>query len=446
MLEQPKKVYIVGIGGIGISALARYLHERRFALTGSDLVESEITQALAREGITIHIGRSADGFSVDTELLIYSNAVPADDPQRQKAVAAGIPQLSYPEALGEIAENYKVIAICGTNGKTTTTAMVGVVLSGTAFDPTVIVGSKVNAWGTNFRHGKSEWLVAEADEYRRAFLNLSPDVLVITNIEADHLDYYKDLADIKSAFRELVWKMKPGGVLIYNYDDENAREVVSDYPWRKISFGFEEGDFNLHKFSGLKLKLPGKHNQANALAAAAVCKTLGIDSEAMILGLNNFTGTWRRFQMVGKHNQTEIISDYAHHPKGLAVTLAAAGERYPPENTLVVFQPHQHNRTAKLLADFVKSLLDAPQTDFILTEIFDVAGRASDEEREQISSRQIAEEISKHGKNAAFAKDLVESESLVRQALGQKPYKAVIIIGAGDIYKIANKLSTNPKP
>lgn len=439
MLEKAKKIFICGIGGIGISALARILKAQGVDISGSDLSDSEITRDIEALGLNIVIGQKTENLAPGTDLLIYSSAVPVDNPERAGAKKRGISEMSYPEALGELSRSCeKVIAVAGTNGKTTTTAMIGRILEDAYEDPTVVVGSKVLSWNSNARIGSKKYLVLEADEYRRAFLNYQADVAVITNIEADHLDYYKDIDDIKSAFSEFLKNVKTGGAVIYNADDLASAEVVGGSSLKKIGFGFAgAADITPQSLPNLNLMTPGRFTLANALAAAAATHFLGISWLDVRKGLENFTGTWRRFEKIGRVGKTDIISDYAHHPTGLRVLLETAFDVYSNRAILAVFQPHQRNRTKKLFKDFVKSLCESEIYDFILPEVFDVPGRDAQKDRD-ISSKDLVRELGACGKHAEYAANLKEAEAMVRERLDA--YDVILIVGAGDVYKIANNL------
>ena len=395
-----KKIHIIGNKGIGISALAKVLAAKGIEISGSDIETG---------------GHSAANVPSDADLVIYSNAIPADNIERKKARELGIKEMSYPEALAEFIKGKKVIAVAGTNGKTTTTAMIGWIMEAAGLDPTVIVGSRVLAWDSNARVGNSEWVVIEADEYKRAFLNYHPDIAVITNIAKDHLDYYKDLADIQSAFSEFEKNLKPGGVLV-KYSPADAQ--------------------------GMKLLIPGKFNFENAAAAASVANYLKINPGVAKQALETFTGTWRRFERAGKFGNTEIISDYAHHPDAIRVTLQAACEAYLGKKILAVFQPHQHNRTKKLFPEFVSSFCESPVNDFIISEIFEVSGREAAADQD-ISSKDLVEKLTACGKNAIYAGNLDDCGQKVKRVINN--YDVIIFIGAGDIYKIPEKLVANNK-
>lgn len=409
MANDVKNIFFVGIGGIGLSGLAKILRARGAAVSGSDATDTEITRELSQAGISVSVGHRAENLPDECDLLVYSNAVPEENPEREIARRRGIRQTSYPEAVGELLKNYeKIIAVAGTNGKTTTTAMVGWVLEAAGFNPTVLVGSKVLAWGSNVRIGGAKYFVLEADEYRRAFMNYRADIAVITNIAADHLDYYNNLADVQNAFRDFSRSIKAGG-------------VVLEGPWK--------GRFNL--------KFPSKFNQENAAAAAAICKNLGIEPQVIEKALAGFSGTWRRFQLVGVAGGCEIISDYAHHPDGIRATLQAARELYPEKSVLTVFQPHQRNRTKRLFGDFVKAFCQSDFSDFAIAEIFDVTGRENRRDQD-ISSRDLVRALKKCGKSVEYAEDLKAAEALVRTKLAD--YDIIIVMGAGDIYTVADKV------
>ncbi|MDP3741633.1 MAG: UDP-N-acetylmuramate--L-alanine ligase [bacterium] len=439
MIEQAKKIFITGIGGIGVSALAMLLKSQGKEITGSDIEASQITRDLFAKGVLIKIGQDKDNIQRDIDLLIYSAAVPERGPERSEAKKLRKPEMSYSEALGEIAAPYgKVIGVSGTNGKTTTTAMIGRILEQAYEDPTVVVGSKVLSWNSNVRIGAKKYLVLEADEYKRAFLNYPVDVAVITNIEADHLDYYRDIDDIKNAFQQFVARIKPGGTLIYNSDDENCRQIAGGFGGKKISFSLSgNGDITATSMPGLKLIIPGVFTWLNALAAASATSALGIPWLAIRSGLENFTGTWRRFELIGRVGRTDVISDYAHHPTGLKMFLETAFDVYTGKSILAIFQPHQKNRTKNLFNDFVKSMVESQVSDFIIPEIFEVAGREN--ENDKISSEDLVRELKKAGKNAVFMPTLAECEKRVRELIGV--YDAMLFIGAGDIYRTANKIA-----
>lgn len=437
MFEQGTKVFFSGIGGIGVSGLAGLLYERGVNVSGADLAESESTNMLREIGVKITIGHAEANLPDDASLLVYSSAVPSENPERRKAARLNLTQMSYPEALGELTKAYRLVAVAGTNGKTTTSAMVATILETAGLDPTAVVGSKVIAWGKNYRVGRSRYFVLEADEYRRAFLNYHPEIAVVTNIAADHLDYYRNLADIQSAFRGFAASRCPQGILVFNADDGNSRGLAQS-PGKKLTFGFsKKADLNWSSFGRVNLSVPGRIYQEDAAAAAAASTALGVSKSNIVAGLRAFRGTLRRFEKVGSFSGAAIISDYAHHPDEIRGTLEIAEGLYDPARVLVVFQPHQHNRTKTLFKEFTKAFCENRIKDFLFPEIFDVAGR---EERpdQDISSRDLAESVEKCGKNASYAIDLSDAEVQVRAIAEQ--YEAILFLGAGDIYRLADRL------
>ncbi|HYF10305.1 MAG TPA: Mur ligase family protein, partial [Candidatus Paceibacterota bacterium] len=291
-LKQAKRVHIVGVGGIGISALARLLRHQGKEVSGCDRTASELGEALAREGISVSLGHAAEHVSPDIDLLIYSDAIPSGNPERLRAEELGIPTLSYFEALGEATEGYDLIAVAGTHGKTTTTALLADILEEAKLDPTVVVGSLRTKTGTNFRPGESRYFLVEADEYMRHFLHLSPRVLVITNIDRDHLDYYKDLADIQSAFRALAEKVPADGYIVASAADPHILPVLGNVKATVVDYTMA-GEVPA-------LKFPGKHNRANARAALAAARVLGVADDVALPALASFEGTARRFEFKGE--------------------------------------------------------------------------------------------------------------------------------------------------
>lgn len=416
-----KTAHFIGIGGIGISAIARmFLLESPSTLlgvkkkvNGSDSTESEVTGELRKLGARIFIGQRTENIPVDCDLVIYTIAVTPDNPELAEAKKHGIPMLSYPEALGIISKEKYTIAITGTHGKTTTTAMVAKILIDAGLDPTVIVGSfLLDAKGgrTNFIAGKSKYLVVEGCEYRRSFLNLSPKILVITNIDADHLDYYKDLNDIKSAFAKLAGKLPIDGVLI---DGKKYGSVVLP------------DDFTL--------RVPGKHNLENAKAALAVAQALGISPSIALGALKNFSGTWRRFEYRGKaKNGTLVYDDYGHHPHEIEATLQGAREVFPTQKIVVVFQPHLYSRTKDHFAAFGRCFARADVV--ILLPIYP----AREKDPGDINSRMVVDEIEKNGKDAHIAETFTEAAALAEKlsSVGD----LILTIGAGETNKVADLL------
>lgn len=366
-LKTVRAVHCIGIGGIAISGIAKLLHSRGVAVSGSDGAASDITRSCAALGIVIAIGHRAQNVSPAVEIIIYSEAVPEDNPERVEARRRGIVELAGADALALLTQGHRLVAVSGTNGKSTTTAMIGVVLERAGFDPTVVVGSIVAGWPLgSARDGKGEWMVIEADEYARKMLKYHPDVAVITNIAEDHMDVYKDLDDMVATFQKFVENVRPGGVTVLHEWDRESQKL-------KAADGIRLIRSNMQDVRGLTLRVPGYFNRENAAMAFAVCRAVGVDDGMIRDGLAAFRGTWRRFEVLGEWHGATLISDYAHHPIALSVTLDAARSLDPRRRIIAVFQPHHHNRTRALFDDFARSFTDADV--IVLTDVYDVAGR-----------------------------------------------------------------------
>ena len=421
-LSKVKKIFFIGIGGIGISAIARMMHLRGKNVSGSDMAENELTNELRELGIKITIGQGFELIPTDVDLIVYTIAVPHYDPQLFEQVKSSkILYKSYPEMLGIVTEDKYTIAIAGTHGKTTTTAMIAKILIDAKMDPSVIVGSLLNPSTSsgqeksNLIIGKSDYFIVEACEYERSFLNIKPKILVITNIEADHLDYYKDLDDIKDAFNQLSLQ---------------SEKVIADYTKY------------LEKVP--KLLVPGEHNRMNAAAAYVVAKVLNIEDAIIQKSLSEFSGTWRRLEKKGTtSNGTIIYDDYAHHPTEIKASLQALRELYPsfaeategkPKKKLtVVFQPHLYSRTKALFKEFSESWNGADE--IVLLPIY----FAREEKDESISSGKLAEAICAEGEKAiAFTDFELAEEYLKGKTFGNND--VFVTMGAGEAYKIADKV------
>jgi UDP-N-acetylmuramate--alanine ligase len=451
--QQINNIYCLGIGGIGVSGIARLFLAMGKSVSGSDLKESIITKDLEKIGAKISIGPNPTTLPEETDLLVYSQ----DVPEEEIAKLPGL-KLSQAQAIGMLMEGTVGVGVTGTNGKSTTSALLGLMLDLSELEPTILIGSllspdnETDKFKANARLGDGGFFVVESDEYHRKMLENKPAVIVLTNIAEDHLDYYKDLADIKSAFKEYVDSLPEKGILIYNADDHNATEVGKTWKGRKFTFGIhhyadlqainiklENGVqiFDLHlndeMIGQCKLPVPGIFNISNALAASLAALKLGVPYGIVKATLEGFVGLWRRFEKVGELNGKPVISDYAHHPDAVRVTMEAAKQFYPGKKILVVFQPHHRNRTKALFSQFVDSLVTADE--LILPEIFDVAGR---EHGEQISSKNLADDLNKNGAKAIFTKDLDEAGELIKQKT--KDFDVILMMGAGDIDLLARKL------
>ncbi|MBI3632704.1 MAG: UDP-N-acetylmuramate--L-alanine ligase [Candidatus Vogelbacteria bacterium] len=429
--KKVQSAYFVGIGGIGISAIARMMLLEGKKVVGSDRSRSLITDELEKVGAKIFVGHNEDNIPKDCDLVIYTIAIPKENPELIGAQSRGIPLLSYPEALGIISKDKFTIAISGTHGKTTTTAMVGKMMIDAGLDPTVIVGSLMNDTRSNFIVGQSKYLVVESCEYHRSFLNIQPKIIVITNIDNDHLDYYKDLADIQSAFLEFAVKLSSNDYLITDIQHKNIKPILQNLKCKTVDYQ-SFGDIG----PKLKLRVLGKHNIENAKAAMAVAHVLGISEQIAVKSLNDFSGTWRRFEYKGKTKLgAHIYDDYGHHPTEIKATLRGAREHFVDQKIVAIFQPHLYSRTKLLLDEFATSFNDADE--LILLPIY-AAREAEDKEiSSQILAKAVTRQISKSKnfklKNVTVAHDQSEAISLI-------PTEADIIltIGAGDVTNVSD--------
>jgi UDP-N-acetylmuramate--alanine ligase len=458
-LNSVKEVYIVGIGGIGTSAFAQLLEADGVRVSGEDLRGSAVTEMLAQKDIAVALDSRGAGLET-AELLVYSSAVPAQHPARVRAQERGIPQLQYFEALGAYMEQYEyAIAVSGTHGKTTTTAMVASVLIEAGFNPTAVVGSLVKEFdGSNARVGSPEkkYIVVEACEHEAHMLHLHPNVIVVNNIEADHLDYYRDINHITETFQQFVDLLPnhESSALIVNADDDNTKALqtsqlrmtfavstvadtlAADWGVDGLTqfFTVENQKFTLH--------VPGQFNVSNALAAISVAKHLGIGLDVASRALAAFRGTWRRFEYMGEYEGAIVISDYAHHPSEVRKTIRAAKDFYPKKRIVVVFQPHQRARTRELFSDFLEAFYEADY--LIIQEIYDVAGREKeykeDDEYQNVTSQHLVDALENQGRFATYTPNAEVTAEALFDAVEKDDL--ILIMGAGDIHQLAEQLTT----
>ena len=420
-VDSLKKVYFIGIGGIGISAVAKMFFDKGIKVLGSDSSSSIVTDKLKEFGIQIYDEHKKENIDRDVDLVIYTVAIKEDNPELLQAKNFGIKTLTYAESLGLISENMETVAISGTHGKTTTTAMIAKVMIDNNFDPTVIVGSLLNKEKSNLVVGKSKYFIVEACEYKRSFLNLNPKILIINNIDEDHLDYYKDLEDIKSAFRELAEKVKDDGYVLYNSNDKNSLEVVSNLKCNLI-------DYSKFIDNNITLNVPGKHNKSNAGVVLALSEILHIDRNKTIKSLSSFSGTWRRSEFKGKtKNGCMLYDDYAHHPKEVSSTLSGFREIYKDKKIVVFFQPHLFSRTKILFKEFGKCFSDSNLV-YVLP-IF----KAREDFDPSINSEMLSEEINR---NKTESLPIENTEKIIEIISKLDENHISITVGAGDMYKI----------
>ncbi len=436
-----------------MSGLAEILLEEGFSISGSDMHKTELTERLEEKGARVTYGQRASNITEDLDVVVYTAAIHPDNPEFLAAQSSGIPMLTRAQLLGEMMQNYHhAVNISGTHGKTTTTSMLTEILLAAERNPTISVGGILPAIGGNIRVGGQELFVTEACEYTNSFLSFYPTMEIILNIEADHLDFFKDLADIRRSFRQFAEKLDEKGTLIINGEIKNLEEITGGLACRIITFGPDPEicDYSakdvvydrcarasytllIHgKEAGrVKLGVPGEHNVYNSLSAIAASVELGVSMEAVIKGLEEFSGTNRRFEKKGEVGGVTIIDDYAHHPQEIAATLKTA-KNYPHKKLWCVFQPHTYTRTAALLDDFVQALLDADEV--ILADIY----AAREVNTLGISSRDIQEKITIAGGKAHYIPSFDEIETFI--LANCVPGDLLITMGAGDIVKVGERL------
>lgn len=424
--NHPVHVYFIGIGGISMSGLAEILLSEGFRVSGSDMKKSSLTELLEKEGAVIHYGQRRENITDDIDLVVYTAAIHKDNPEYAAMEELGLPSLTRAQLLGQMMRNYKTpVAVSGTHGKTTTTSMITEILLEANADPTISVGGILKAIHGNIRVGKSDLFVTEACEYTNSFLSFYPRIGIILNIEEDHLDFFRDLADIRSSFRRFAQLLPEDGVLIINGDIPDYREITEGLACSVITFGSLEAcdyyptdishdelahaGFTLNRRNGspvpVSLGVPGEHNILNALAALALADYLQLDMGTASRALKNFTGTDRRFEYKGSLDGITIVDDYAHHPTEITATLKAA-VNYPHKTLWCVFQPHTYTRTKAFLSDFADALSLADKV--ILADIY--AARETD--TLGISSRDLQEEIGKKVRNAIISHPLKKYKTL----------------------------------
>ncbi len=408
-----------------MSALARLcLFEKKF-VTGSELKVTPITEALAAEGVTVTYGQTGDDLPEEIDLVVYTEAIPKDNAERVALKKRGVPMMNYFEALGLAVNDYYLIAVAGTHGKTTTTAMLADVFETAEKDPTVVVGSLRAKTQSNFRGGKSKYAIVEACEYKRDFMSLEPDALVITNIEYEHADYYKNLDEVKAAFADLAKKVPAEGVIVANTDDPNVAEVLSGVTAKTV-------DYSEFVDPLLQLQAPGMHNLMNAAAALAVARHEGIDLYLAREALKGFTGTWRRFEYKGEYKGAPVIDDYAHHPTEIKVTIKAARERCPDKKILAIFQAHTHSRLRQFHDDFAAALGIADEV-----HLLPVYG-AREEDGKPVSMLEFVAKVTETNGHVTMHESVTDlSQVLEGTDLNNT---LILIMGAGDVTEFATRL------
>jgi UDP-N-acetylmuramate--alanine ligase len=441
--EYIKSIHFVGIGGIGMSGIAEILADRGFAVSGCDLKSSAITDRLSARGIPVSIGHYPSHVP-GVDLVVVTAAVRGRNAEIDAARARGIPVVKRKEVLGAIASEKRAVGISGTHGKTTTTAMIAVVLEEAGLDPTVIVGGMLRNIASNAKSGKGDFIVVEADEYDRSFHELHPEVAVVTNIEPDHLEYFGSFEAIVEAFQRFVEGIRPGGAVIGCVDEPVVAALLKETQQRVVRYGLLESadlrainitfdergsNFEVPGVGRFRLFVPGEHNVRNALAAIAVARELGIDSPVIAAALSKFLGVDRRFQILGHYAGAIVVDDYAHHPTEIRATLTAARRGYPNRRIVALFQPHLYSRTRDFAREFGESLRVADIS--LVAPIY----AAREQPIEGITSRLIAD--------ATEGIEFLErsnAQIVVELRRRLQPNDLFITMGAGDVHEIGEAL------
>src|SRR3989344_4918021 len=443
-------IHFVGIGGIGMSALARLYRSRGFRISGSDLERSEITDALGKDGIRVFTGKhTRANIAHSATGVVYTAAVRRENPEIREAKRRHIPVHTYAQALGELTRACRTIAVAGAHGKSTTTALIALTLIRGGLDPTVIVGTKLREFrDSNFRRSRpphpagpphsKPWLVIEADEYRGSFWNHSPEIAVVTNIDREHLDFYKNIKNIEAAFLKFLLRLAPKGVAVLNRDDRRLRRAATRLrrprPDIRIVW-FSLRDAEAGRIAP-RLRVPGRHNVSNALAAYRVGRALNIPSSKIMNALSRYRGAWRRFDYQGTLAGAKVYADYAHHPTEIKATLQAAREHFPKRRIICVFQPHHYERMRDLWREFVGAFDDC--NGLILLDIYEVAGREHKRRSGAVSSARLAEAISRRGTPALYIPDSRRLNPFFRENLRRGD--VLLMMGAGDIWETTKRL------
>ena len=450
--EKPIHVHFMGIGGISMSGLAEILLEEGFTISGSDVKSSPLTEQLEAKGVKVFYSQTGSNISSDIDLVVYTAAISGDNDEWLAAKNAGIPMLTRAQLLGQIMDNYeKSIAVAGTHGKTTTTSMISQVLLEANTDPTITVGGILSAINGNLRIGGSEVFISEACEYTNSFLNFRPKYSIILNVEAEHLDFFKDLEDVRNSFRKFAGNTLEEGATIINGEIDNWEALVEGLPQRIVTYGFDSSfDFYAtditfddnacgmftamyqgKELMKVHLGVPGMHNVSNALATIALTTLMGLSQDALLSGLRKFGGANRRFQYKGQINGITVIDDYAHHPTEIRATLTAAAN-YPHHRLVLVFQPHTYSRTHAFLNEFaeVLSLSDV----VVLADIY----AAREKNTIGITSLDLLTKLKEKGTECYYFPSFEEIEKfLLKNCINGD---LLITMGAGNVVDIGESL------
>lgn len=444
--DKNKKIHFIGIGGISMSGLAEILIENGYKVSGSDMKSSNITEKLEKLGAEFHLGHSEENLK-DADLVVYTAAVSEDNPELLKALSLKLPIMDRAEFLGQIMKGHKYnIAIAGTHGKTTTTSMVSHIFLNAKLDPTILVGGELDAINGNVKTGNSEYFITEACEYKASFLKFFPYVGVILNIEADHLDFYRNIDHIQETFIQFTQLIPQDGYLVAYAEDEKLKKVIKFANCKVLTFGIDQGDIraknitfndrgcasfdvyrNEESLFTINLNVPGKHNVLNSLAAICTALSLNVGQQHIVDGLASFFGTHRRFEIKGIKDGVTVVDDYAHHPTEIKATLEAS-RNFPHNKVFCVFQPHTYTRTLTLFDDFVHAFSNADEV--ILADIY----AAREKFTRSVSSDMLGDEIRQIGKSCKNFHSFEEIVDYLKANL--EDGDLLLTVGAGDVYKI----------
>ncbi|ORJ62468.1 UDP-N-acetylmuramate--L-alanine ligase [Geothermobacter hydrogeniphilus] len=452
MYGKIRNIHFVGIGGIGMSGIAEVLLNLGYQVSGSDLRESESTRRLQSLGGQISFGHAAENIG-EADVVVTSTAVHDDNVEVLEAQRRLIPVIPRAEMLAELMRMKYGVAVAGTHGKTTTTSMVATVLTRGGLDPTAVIGGRLDAFGSNAKLGRGKFLVAEADESDGSFMHLSPTIAVVTNIDADHLDFYSGLDEIKTIFVDFINKVPFYGLAVLCLDDANIQEIIPRVNKRFVTYGLatqadiyatdvehkaDATRFKVHDRNGLlgelSLRMPGRHNVLNALATVAVAMELGLSFKKIAEGFNGFGGVQRRFQILPSGGDIMVVDDYGHHPAEIRATLAAARSGWPDRRVIAVFQPHRYSRTRALFEDFTTAFYDADK--LFVMDIY----AAGEEPLTDVSAEALVAGISGHGhRDVTWCGDQEAVLTHLEDEL--EAGDLVITLGAGSIWQTARELA-----
>jgi UDP-N-acetylmuramate--alanine ligase len=450
---RPKHYYFIGIGGISMSGIAALLAAHGYRVSGSDIIDSPIIQKLKRKGILVNIGHSAFNIGKDIDFVVYSAAIPYFNPELKQAKKQNISIIKRSELIGDLMRDKYGIAITGMHGKTTTACMLTLILEKAGRDPTALIGTELKELGGNYRVGEGDCFVAEACEYYDAFLDFKPKAGILTNIEAEHLDYFGNLSSIIKSFSQFVAGLPGNGLLVVCKDNKNNLKVIPKARCLVVTYGFDQTAdvvaFNVNlkagytlfdvRYSnkilkGFELRVPGIHNVLNATACITFAINLGIKPAVIKEVLKSFCGAERRFEIIGRILGITLVSDYAHHPTEIQTTLEGASKFYPKSRILCIFQPHQYKRTKSLLKDFARSFNNVDLV--LIPDIYLVRGRDTKKDIQAVSPEKLVAEIKKNKGKAKFVDGFEETVRYIIKVV--KPGDILIIMGAGNIYKMNN--------